>query len=326
MEWVRVIALMVSILLILGVCAFVYMHRAVCGDPLREWMLEEGLWLPGVSWAVLSPPKEVCLALCPASLILLWFLARRFRDPSVSAIISLSVSVFFLFMLSVYLCGYLMPMNAWMHVCKGIAAEGPAEWKGTAAEAPAELTPAGARDFWADFFDDSNYFTGPPLTEEMIAEAEAALGYRLPESYLRLIRVKNGGSPKRQAYPTGKTGWGENHFQVVGILGIGGKWGIVGEYGSRHWIREWGYPDVGIVVGETPSAGHDTIMLDYSECGPEGEPRVIHVETETADAPEVQVLAPDFETFLRGLVDHRPFDEETHRAIQDLKKQSPGMR
>jgi len=191
------------------------------------------------------------------------------------------------------------------------------------AAAPADLALADAPDFWEDFFDDSNGFTGPPLTEEMIAEAEAALGYRLPQSYLRLIRVKNGGSPKRQAYPTGKTGWADDHVRVVEILGIGGTWGIVG---SRHWSREWGYPDVGVVVGETPSAGHDTIMLDYSECGPEGEPRVIHVETETRDAPEVQVLAPDFETFLRGLVDHRPFDEEIDRALEGLKKPSPGMR
>jgi hypothetical protein len=60
--------------------------------------------------------------------------------------------------------------------------------------------------------------------------------------------------------------------------------------------------------GETPSAGHDTFMLDYSECGPQGEPRVIHVETETGDPPPVYVpivsgLAPDFESFLQRLVD-----------------------
>jgi len=51
------------------------------------------------------------------------------------------------------------------------------------------------------------------------------------------------------------------------------------------------------------------MMLDCSKCGPEGEPRVIHVETETSDAPEVLVLAPDFETVLRELVESSREDE-----------------
>jgi hypothetical protein len=56
-------------------------------------------------------------------------------------------------------------------------------------------------------------------------------------------------------------------------------------------------------------------LLDYSECGPQGEPHVIHVETETGDPPPVympimSVLAPDFETFLQRLVDCSLFDEE----------------
>jgi len=34
--------------------------------------------------------------------------------------------------------------------------------------------------FWTNFFDDSNYFTGPPLTQEMIREAETQLGYNCP--------------------------------------------------------------------------------------------------------------------------------------------------
>jgi hypothetical protein len=43
--------------------------------------------------------------------------------------------------------------------------------------------------------------------------------------------------------------------------------------------------------------------------------RGIHVETETGDPPEVDVpivsvLAPDFETFLQGLVECRLGDEE----------------
>jgi hypothetical protein len=173
-------------------------------------------------------------------------------------------------------------------------------------------------DFWQDFFDDSTYFTGPPLTEEMVRSAEAHLGYKLPASYLRLLYVKNGGSPRRKCFPTGEAGWADDHVEVCGIRGIGGTWGIDSEYrGNRYLIREWGYPDVGIVIGQTPSAGHDGIMLDYRACGPDGEPRVIHVDTE-ADEPQVRVLAPNLEVFLLGLVDCGPFHERMHSAIDKL--------
>jgi hypothetical protein len=90
-------------------------------------------------------------------------------------------------------------------------------------------------------------------------------------------------------------------------VGIGGTRGIDSEQGgSRFMISDWGYPNVGIYIGHTPSAGHDGIMLDYSECGPAGEPRVIHVDVE-GDEPQVQVLAANLETFLLGLVDCGPF-------------------
>ena len=152
-------------------------------------------------------------------------------------------------------------------------------------------------------FDDSDEYTGPPLTEAMIRSAEAKLGYKLPQSYLRLVRSKNGGSLKRTCFPM-RTSMANEYVRLRAIQGIGGTWGIDSEtLGSRHLIRVWEYPDVGVVIGLMPSAGHDVIMLDYRLCGPGGEPRVIHVETETTDGePEVTVVAPDFETFLQGLV------------------------
>jgi hypothetical protein len=62
-------------------------------------------------------------------------------------------------------------------------------------------------------------------------------------------------------------------------------------------IDEWGYPGVGVVIAPTPWRVHTAVMLDYSECGPAGEPRVIHVETETAQ-PGTRVLAPNFAAFI----------------------------
>lgn len=156
-----------------------------------------------------------------------------------------------------------------------------------------------------DLIDKSNYFTGPPLTNAMIRSAEKELGYRLPKPYIQLLRIKNGVSLKRECFPTEeKTSWDYDHVHINGIYGIGGKKGIDAKRGgSRYMIDEWGYPDVGIVIGATPSSGHTTIMLDYSECGPKGEPRVVWVEAAEVEDEEnwILVLAPNFESFLRGL-------------------------
>jgi len=31
--------------------------------------------------------------------------------------------------------------------------------------------------------------------------------------------------------------------------------------------NDWGYPDIGVAICDTPSAGHEMIFLDYRECG-----------------------------------------------------------
>ena len=155
-----------------------------------------------------------------------------------------------------------------------------------------------------DFWTESEYFTGPPLTDEMVHGAEALLGYKLPNSYIRLLRSRNGGSPVRGCFPTlTPTSWAADHIALSGIRGIGGEWGIDSpSLGTIPMVQEWGYPSFGVVVGECPSAGHDVVMLDYSKCGPAGEPRVVHVETECA-SPQTTLLAQNFQAFIDGLVD-----------------------
>ena len=176
---------------------------------------------------------------------------------------------------------------------------------------------------WSDFFDANTHYTGPPLTDAMLVSAERTLGYALPAAYLQLLRAKNGGRPRRQCYPTGGSHWSDNHVRVVTIFGIGGQWGIDSEeFGSRHWIGQAGLPEIGIAVGMTPTAGHDAIMLDYSVCGPRGEPRVVHADPEDDSSA---VLATNFEEFLRGLVDCRPYDEARQRALEEHRRGSqPG--
>ena len=42
-------------------------------------------------------------------------------------------------------------------------------------------------------------------------------------------------------------------------------------------------------------------MLDYSECDIDGEPRVIYVHVDAGSAPNVILLADDFDGFLERL-------------------------
>lgn len=151
----------------------------------------------------------------------------------------------------------------------------------------------------SDFFTDDDYFTGPPLTDEIVAHATATLGVSLPEAYLALLRERNGGVPKRQCFPTPfATSWAPDHVQVDAIRGLGGNWGIdaTSGLGSADLITEWGYPPVGLVICSMPSGGHDTIMLDYAT-RPNADPRVVYIDEDRVP----RELAPSFAEFIEGL-------------------------
>ena len=49
------------------------------------------------------------------------------------------------------------------------------------------------------------------------------------------------------------------------------------------------------------------IFLDYRECGPQGEPKVVHIDQELDY--EITPLADCFEEFIRGLVHEDEFEE-----------------
>ena len=180
-----------------------------------------------------------------------------------------------------------------------------------------------------DFWDDSDYareqYVDEPLTDRLVKAVEQELGFRLPLSYVALMRSQNGGIPKRTCFPTQtSTSWAEDHVAITGIMGIGRRkpYSLLGDLGSAFMQEEWGYPTLGICVCDCPSSGHDMIMLDYRECGPEGEPAVIHVDQECDF--EITFLASDFETFIRGLVHESEFDESEAELADALDKIESG--
>lgn len=69
--------------------------------------------------------------------------------------------------------------------------------------------------FWADGeYADETYTCGYP-TDEVVASVEAELGFRLPGSYVALMRTRNGGIPRDTCCPApSPTTWSEDHVAV----------------------------------------------------------------------------------------------------------------
>lgn len=167
-------------------------------------------------------------------------------------------------------------------------------------------------DLW-NFWEESEYATksyiSEPLTDEVVDLVKKELGYKLPLSYIELMKHQNGGIPKNRLFPTTEsTSWADDHVAIEGILGIGrGKsYSLCGDGGSKFMMEEWGYPDIGVYFGDCPSAGHDMICLDYRKNGKSGEPEVVHIDQECDY--KITFLAENFEAFIRGLVDDSVFE------------------
>lgn len=192
-----------------------------------------------------------------------------------------------------------------------------------------QYKPAFSDAFLSDFWDDSEYakesYQSDPPTDELIISIEKELGYKLPFTYIELMKQQNGGVPKNTNFPTDEpTSWSEDHIAISGILGIGREksYSLCGEMGSQFMIEEWGYPDIGVMICDCPSAGHDIVMLDYRACGRDGEPEVVHVDQE--DDYEITFLADNFEEFIKGLVNDEVYDTSEEDKERDLDKVAHG--
>ena len=165
------------------------------------------------------------------------------------------------------------------------------------------------------FWDDSMYalkeYVSEPPSDELITSVENELGYKLPASYIWLMKQHNGGIPRNTCYPCDEpTCWAEDHVAITGIFGIGREksYSLCGELGSQFMIDEWEYPAIGVAICDCPSAGHDMIFLDYRACGSRGEPAVVHVDQE--NDYKITHLADSFEEFIRGLEHESLYDPD----------------
>jgi hypothetical protein len=153
-------------------------------------------------------------------------------------------------------------------------------------------------------------YVGAPVTEGAVAAVERELGYKLPAAYVELMQFQNGGIPRRTCHRTKEqTTWADDHIAITGIYSLGSEkpCSLSGEFGSRFWVEEWGYPDIGVYFADCPSAGHDMLCLDYRACGPTGEPQVVHIDQEWDY--KIVFVAENFAAFILGLEDDAVFEE-----------------
>lgn len=165
-------------------------------------------------------------------------------------------------------------------------------------------------NFWNNYSFAVDYYVGAPLTQAMVDQVESETGYKLPASYINLLQSQNGGAPFKCNIRTKEpNSWSHNRVSIVGILGIDPDQSnsVIGQTGTAFMVEEWGYPQIGLYICDTPTAGHHIVMLDYRECGKQGEPKVVFVDQE--NDYKVTVIANDFASFLAALEPDEAFEE-----------------
>ena len=167
------------------------------------------------------------------------------------------------------------------------------------------------KDLWYNDKYSLKEYVGKTPTDEDFEKVEKELGYRLPESYKALMKIQNGGELRKNNFEGAfKRNWASGSFDIEYISGVDSskRYSLCGEFGSKFWIEEWKYPNIGIAICGTSSGGHDMIFLDYSDCGPEGEPCVAHIDQE--GGYEITYLADNFKDFIDGLFNNEENEDE----------------
>lgn len=143
---------------------------------------------------------------------------------------------------------------------------------------------------WDEKFDE--YFKGE-LNLETLQKVQNELNLNLPESYISLMKKRNGFYLKRKYSPTSTpNSWANNSVYVDFLYGIGAEPGLLDNIYLR---KEWGIRSKKLLIfsAEPPMF----ICLDYRT---KKVPTVVFIDVEQNQ--EIK-LAVDFESFINGLVE-----------------------
>lgn len=124
----------------------------------------------------------------------------------------------------------------------------------------------------------------PPLSTEMIKDAEQKIGYRLPESYLKLLRIQNGGYIR---YTLAET----PHSL---ICGIGPHFPSLTDFDWDSYRSDVSYKLDGLVPFD--GDGHWNLCFDYRE--DTANPSITYIDIECDDEDHI---ATSFAEYLKLL-------------------------
>lgn len=139
---------------------------------------------------------------------------------------------------------------------------------------------------------------------EDLKKLEASLGVKLPESYVNLMKVHNGGTLAYSVLRSGRVPDGE--VEITDLRGIDLEEGI-GE--TNYLVEEWGM-EKGLVI--ISGDGNYWLALDYRK-HTGNEPPVVYIEEDTDEKPKQ--VAKTFELFLKKL--EKPEEDDFDIEYED---------
>lgn len=170
-------------------------------------------------------------------------------------------------------------------------------------------------EFWEH--SGSTASTVDQLTDEKVKESEKTLGYKLPHAYIDLLKAQNGGYLAKSVILCDDR---EIYLSTVLSLSDKGDTAMFGTHGASFWFEEWGYPRIGVPIALTISGGHELLFLDYTECGPDGEPSVTLVDQEVEYSQ--YKVADTFDELLTMLVTPESLEDsegDKQKALEFVK-------
>lgn len=154
---------------------------------------------------------------------------------------------------------------------------------------------------------DIEYFRLPPLTDDLVAGAEAQLGFTLPLDLIRLLKVQNGGvvAEAWDACPAETNFYADDHVPFDHLYGIepAGQAETMTLLDTPYLVQEWDLPSPLVLLS---GQGHYWVALDYRDWGSAGDPPVVWIDNEMDHELK---LAPDFCTFIECLAPSDGFPE-----------------
>ena len=157
-----------------------------------------------------------------------------------------------------------------------------------------------------DYFGKEEYECDETLSDNFIEEIEKELGFKLPKSYIFLMKKHNGGILSKSCVHINRR---KRYSDIEGIFGLGKN----KRYSIYEANKEKDYFEENLVAICSSNSGHAKIYLDYSICEPNEEPRVIAIDDELMmDGlnPKPLVLADNFESFIKSLNEEDEEEEE----------------